>query len=333
MAFYAKDISNLLAGELIGENKKIDKVATLDEAEEKDICFIERYSDKLLSSCSAGVILLDKITFTKIKEDLLEGRTFIVVNYSPKLAFAKLLSLFSQRREFFGIHPTCIKGEEVLIEEGVSIGPNVVIGDRVKLRRGTLIYPFVHIEEDVEIGENSVIYSFVFLSRGTKIGNRVIIHPGAKIGQDGFGYVQNNNNIEKIPQLGGVIIEDDVEIGANTTIDRATVGNTIIKKGTKIDNLVQIAHNVKIGKNCIIVSQTGIAGSVILEDNVILGGQVGVKEHIIIGEGTKVGAKSGVTKNIPKNQVYSGFPAKPHRKELSIQAALSKLAKNYKKIK
>jgi UDP-3-O-[3-hydroxymyristoyl] glucosamine N-acyltransferase len=273
-------------------------------------------------------LLLNKETFSKLDSSSLKGKTLVVVDYPVKLAWSKVLNLFAPSIAYPSeVHHTSIKGENLEIEEGVYVGPYVVIGNNVKLKCRCKILPFVYIEDNVEIGEETLIYSFVVIRSKTKIGSRVIIHPGVIIGADGFGYLQEGEKNIKIPQIGGVIIEDDVEIGANTTIDRGTVDNTIIKAGTKIDNLVQVAHNVKIGENCIIVSQTGIAGSVNIGNNVVLGGQIGIKEHVNIADRVKVGAKSGITKDINKEGIYSGFPAKPHHLELRMQAVLSRLAK------
>ena len=201
----------------------------------------------------------------------------------------------------------------------------------------TVIFPFVAIYQRVKIGRETVIHSHVSIREEVKIGNRVIIHNGASIGSDGFGYLQGKDRSHiKIPQAGTVIIEDDVEVGANTTIDRASLGETIIKKGTKIDNLVQIAHSVEIGQNSILAGQVGIAGSTKIGTNVILAGQVGVADHVKIGDNVIVAAKSGVSKDIPAGSIVAGYPhldIKDWRKTRSLLPQLYDLAKDIKRMK
>jgi UDP-3-O-[3-hydroxymyristoyl] glucosamine N-acyltransferase len=191
----------------------------------------------------------------------------------------------------------------------------------------------VFIGEDTTIGDDTFIYPNVTVRERVRIGKGVIIHAGAVIGADGFGYVQEKGMHYKIPQVGGVIIEDYVEIGANVIIDRATTGNTVVGRGSKIDNLVQIAHNVKIGKNCIIVSQVGISGSVEIGDGTILGGQVGVKDHIKIGKNVMVAAQAGIVSNLSEGQIYSGSPAIPHHTSLRAHGIFTRLPELVKKVK
>jgi len=202
----------------------------------------------------------------------------------------------------------------------------VKIGDRVT------IYPGVWIGKGTTIGDDAVIYSNVNIRENLQIGNRVIIHAGATIGSDGFGYVTEDGIHYKIPQVGGVIIGDDVEIGANSTIDRATLGNTVIKRGTKIDNLVHVAHNVTIGEHCFLIAQVGISGSCTLGNYVVLAGQVGVADHISIGDRTIVSAQSGVIKDIEPDQVMGGYYAMPQREWLTVQALIKKLPELKKQV-
>jgi UDP-3-O-[3-hydroxymyristoyl] glucosamine N-acyltransferase len=209
----------------------------------------------------------------------------------------------------------------------VSIGAGAVIGDGSAIGEGTIIGPNVVIGDGVEVGAQCNLFPNVVVYSGSWLGDRVSIHGGAVIGSDGFGYVYRDNAHQKIPHVGRCIIENDVEIGANTTIDRGSISDTVIGAGTKIDNLVQVAHNVRVGRLCLIVSQAGIAGSAILEDGVVVGGQAGLGGHITIGKGARVGAQGGVFGDIPAGETWSGYPARPHKEALRAQAALFKLSR------
>ncbi|OGC35284.1 hypothetical protein A2462_08600 [candidate division WOR-1 bacterium RIFOXYC2_FULL_41_25] len=239
----------------------------------------------------------------------MKGKTALLVE-NPRKTMAILLALFAPKKKTLkGIHKTAIVPKSCKIGQGINIGPYVVLG------------------ENVSVGKGSRIDSHVTIYDRVKIGKRVIIHSGARIGVDGFGYVQENGKHIKIPQIGTVIIEDDVEIYANVCISRATLGATIIGAGTKIDNLTHIAHNCKIGKDCAVVSLVGFAGSVTLGDRVYVAGQVGFSGHQTIGEDSIIMARAGVTKNIPARSIVSGFPAQDHQKELNYKASLRRIAK------
>jgi len=207
----------------------------------------------------------------------------------------------------------------------VSIGYLSYVGDGCRVADRATILPFVYIGEGSRIGREVTIHPHVTICEDTVIGDRVIIHSGSVIGSDGFGYTTLDTSHQKIPQVGRVIIEDDVEIGANVAVDRGTIGATVIRRGSKIDNLVHIAHNVVIGENCLLVAQVGIAGSTEIGKNCVLAGQAGVIEHVRIGEGTMVGAQAGVTKSIPPHTKVSGYPARPHAQSKKAYAALSML--------
>lgn len=211
------------------------------------------------------------------------------------------------------------------LESGVTIDPGAVVGPRAEIGAGTVIGPTAVVGPDVRIGRDGKIGAGATVTHAL-IGDRVIIHPGCRIGQDGFGYQVNAGRHGKIPQVGRVIIQDDVEIGAGSTIDRGAMGDTVIGEGTKIDNLVQIGHNVSIGRHCIIVAQTGISGSVTLEDWVMLGGQVGIADHLTIGEGAQIGASSGLMHDVPAGAKWVGTPAKPAREFFREISALRRLA-------
>jgi UDP-3-O-[3-hydroxymyristoyl] glucosamine N-acyltransferase len=325
-----RDIALLVNGEVIGppeaDDLEIIGVSGISSAREGDITFLsaDRYR-KYLQECRASCILV---------REPMEGLKMTQLRVSnPHLAFAKLLGHFYiEPRKPLGISEHAILSDKAIIGKDVSIFPFSYISDNVSVGNGTIIYPHVFIGHDTAIGEDCIIYSNVTLREKVKIGSRVIVHSGSVIGSDGFGYVFEEGKHHKIPQVGGVIIEDDVEIGSNVSIDRATTGNTIIGAGTKIDNLVQVAHNVTIGRNSLIIAQVGIAGSTEIGDYVTLAGQVGVADHTTIESGTMIGAQSGVTGNLIKG-IYSGSPVMPHRDWLKAQAVFAKLPELHKKIR
>ncbi len=325
-----KKLASLLKGEIIGppqaDNIEITGVSSIKEAQEGDITFIsaQRYI-KDLSGCRASCVI--------VKEPIADIDITQLRVSNPYFAFAKLLEHFYiKTQKHIGINKKAIVSDKAKIAEDVSIFPFSYISDEVSIGTGTFIYPYVFIGENTTIGEKCIIYPHVTIREGVKVGNGVIIHSGSVIGSDGFGYVFEEGRHYKIPQVGGVIIEDDVEIGSNVSIDRATTGNTIIGKGTKIDNLVQIAHNVKIGNNSIIIAQVGIGGSTEIGSYVTLAGQVGVSDHAKIESETMIGAQSGVMGHVTKG-VYSGTFAIPHRDWLKAQAIFTKLPELNKKIK
>jgi UDP-3-O-[3-hydroxymyristoyl] glucosamine N-acyltransferase len=218
------------------------------------------------------------------------------------------------------------------IGSGVHIGPNVVIEEGTAIGDGSTILAGSYVGRDTEVGAGCLIYPNATIREEIRIGSRVIIHSGAVIGSDGFGFVREGEVYRKIPQIGTVVIEDDVEVGANVTIDRATTGTTVVGKGTKIDNLVQVGHNVTIGENCILVAQVGIGGSTQLGNGVTMAGQAGAVGHITIGEGATVGAQGGVHKSIPTGMTVSGYPAREHTQANRIYASLLKLPELLKKV-
>ena len=251
-----------------------------------------------------------------------------------------MLALITLAQKYFlpplperGIHPTAVTGHDVRIGPDVSIGPLVTIGDRVQIGSGVTIYAGVHIGDNTEIGDDCILYPHVSLLTNCILGHRVILHSGTIIGSDGFGYAQHEERHHKIPQLGNVVIEDDVELGANVTVDRATFGSTVIKQGTKVDNQVQIAHDTTIGKKCLIASQVGIAGCTRIEDEVTLWGQVGVISDITIGKGAVVYAQSGVNKHLEAGKTYFGSPAGEAREKFKELTALKMIPKIWEKLK
>jgi UDP-3-O-[3-hydroxymyristoyl] glucosamine N-acyltransferase len=248
---------------------------------------------------------------------------------NPYVAFAKILQLFQPAPHFKGeISSSAYVDDSAVVAGGVTIFPNVFVGRGVKLGQNSVFYPGVFLGDEVEVGDACVLHANVVVREGCRIGNRVILHAGVVVGSDGFGYAGTGRARIKIPQAGIVVVEDDVEIGANTTIDRATLGQTVIRRGVKIDNLVQIAHNVVVGEDSVVAAQAGIAGSTRLGRDVTLAGQVGVVNHIEIGDGATVGPQSGIPKSVPPGAVLSGgIAAAPHQEWLKVMTLLPQLPK------
>jgi UDP-3-O-[3-hydroxymyristoyl] glucosamine N-acyltransferase len=252
---------------------------------------------------------------------------------NPRLAFARAIGLLHVKPcQPSGISDKAVIGKRSVIGAEPSIHPFVVIADDAKIGNRVTLYPGVYIGKGSVVDDDCVIYPNVYIGYDVRVGKRVIIHAGAVIGSDGFGFVTDGGRHHKIPQVGGVIIGDDVEIGANSAIDRATLGNTVIKQGTKIDNLVQIAHNVTIGEHCLLIAQVGIAGSCTLGDFVVLAGQVGIADHISIGDRTMVSAQSGIVKDVEPGQTIGGYYTMPQKEWLKVQAILPKLPELRKQI-
>ncbi len=315
-----RQIHRLVGGELIGSPEAtVTGVASLDQAGPKDLAFLasERFQ-KTAQATVVGALL--------VKRRLPDVGSPQVVVDNPAYAFARVA------QEFFvrpprprGISSGLVRGDGCSMGPDVSIWPGVTLGDRVTIGARVTLYPGVFVGDDSAIGDDTVLYPNVVVREGCRLGARVIVHSGTVIGSDGFGYVQHEGRHQKIPQLGGVIIEDDVELGANVTVDRATFGHTVIKRGAKVDNLVQIAHNVVVGEHNILVAQVGIAGSTTLGRYVMVGGQAGLADHLQIGDHVMIAAKSGVTRSLEPNQVVSGAPVMPHATFLKAQAVIPQL--------
>jgi len=309
------------------EDLEINSVSSLSNAKEGSITFVaeKKHIQEALNTRASAIITFEYIEGLDIPQ---------LITDNPKNVFYKLIDiLYKEEEKTPSISKTAILGKNVKIGENVYIGDYVVIEDNVEIGNNTKIYPFTYIGKNTKIGENSIVYPRVSIYRDTIIGNNVIIHSGAVISSDGFGYYQEEGQHKKIKHIGKVIIEDNVEIGANTTIDRAMINETIIKKGTKIDNLVMVGHNVVVGKNTILVSQVGIAGSCKIGDNCILAGQVGVADHINIADNVIITAKSGVGRNIEKAGVYgANIPAIEWSKWRKVLMYLYKLPEIIKKL-
>lgn len=315
------ELAELLGCVLVGDGSvEVTGLSGIEEAKEGDLSFVvhSRYFPCLATTKAAAVIVhhnAPSCPRPTLRTD------------NPYLAFAKALScLYPRLIPSFGVHPSAILGPGVHLGEGVSIGALCYLGKEVEIGEGTTIYPQVYVGEGSKIGARCLIYPQVTIREGVILGDRVIVHCGAVIGSDGFGYARDaDGRYFKIPQVGGVLVEDEVEIGANVTIDRATLGLTRIGRGTKIDNLVQIAHNVVIGQDTVIVAQVGIAGSAKVGDRVTLAGQVGVVDHVEIGDDSTVGPQSGVAQSLPPKSVVTGSPAIPHQTWKRIVLSLPKM--------
>jgi UDP-3-O-[3-hydroxymyristoyl] glucosamine N-acyltransferase len=322
---YQKPVSDLakeLKLELKGnKDLSLSGVASLDEAVEGNLAFIRsnkymKYID--VTKASAIIVPFDVETPDN-------GKAYLVSD-NPYISFASVLeSYYCPETEAKGVSEQAFLAEDVVVGKNTSIDAFVAvaegssIGDKCRIQSG------VRIGRNVKIGKNVQLFANVVIEDNCVIGDHVILNPGVIVGSDGFGYTQTEEGSHKLPQIGNVIIEDHVEVGANTTIDRASMGSTMIGEGTKIDNLVQIGHGVKLGKHNVICSQVGIAGSVKTGDHVILASKAGVGDHLSIGTKTTVGPMAGVTKDLPENGLYSGFPAMPHQDWLKMAGTLAQL--------
>lgn len=314
------ELADLVGGVVAGDPGIVIKgLGTLETAREGQITFLAnpRYAAKVNDTRASAIVLASGVDSF--------GLSAIVVE-NPYLAFAKLLTFFTTRpRSHRGIMPGAIIGEEVAIGEEASIYPGAVVGDRVVIGKRVTLHPNVTLYDDVVLGDDVTLHSGVSVRERCRIGNRVIIHNGTTIGGDGFGYAPDGAAYFKIPQIGIVIIEDDVEIGANAAVDRAALEVTRVGRGTKIDNLVQVGHNCLIGEDCIIVGQAGIAGSTRLGKHVTLGGQVAIAGHLTVGDGAMISGKSGVMSDVAPGEILSGTPAMPHKARLRSAAVFPHL--------
>jgi UDP-3-O-[3-hydroxymyristoyl] glucosamine N-acyltransferase len=327
--FTVKKIAKYLHCPFEGSGETIIKgVSSLEKAKKGDLVFFsqQKFRKSLEKTRASAAIIPVSETFNRVP---------VIKSENPHLNFIKVIELlhYPELPEP-GIHATASISPSAKIEPHVSIGAFACIGDNVEIGSRTIIFPLVTIYPGVIIGQDCIIHSHVSIRSSTKIGKGVIIHNGVTLGSDGFGYVKKKDgSYTKIPQIGKVIIKDNVEIGANTAVDRAALDSTVIHRGVKIDNLVQIGHNVKIGENSIIAGQTGISGSVKVGKNVVMGGQVGIGDHIEIGDNVIIAGKSGVIGNIPPDMIIGGYPHQDIMTWKKIWASLSQLRPLIKEVK
>lgn len=332
MQITISEIAKITNGKVKGDEKfVIESIKSLTSADEKSISYLADAEKKdLIKNTKAGALILPD----KIKKEEIPYSGNIIFSDDPHWAFVVLLRhLYLTPSKKRGQHPTAV------IDPSAKLGKHTYIGSHCIIEKNAVIGDFTAVEagsyigENTKIGKNCFIYPKANILENCKIGDNCIIYSGVIIGSDGFGYIRRKEAHQKIPQIGKVIIEKNVEIGANTTIDRAALDDTIIGEGTKIDNLVQIAHNVKIGKNCIIVAQAGIAGSSEIGDNTIVSGQAGITDHIKIGKNAIIIAQSGVMGKVADGEIMFGSPARPYKQAMKIQAILKKLPEIYKLFK
>ena len=323
-----RELADLVNGDVAGdETTLITGIKSIDQANKGEITFIsEKKYLSMVNTTQASALI--------VTPDFKDSKIPLLFVENPYLAYAKIATFFhSKPVQGRGIDRNAVIGKNAEIGEDVSIYPFVYVGDNVKIEERVSLYPGVFIGNDVHIGEDTIIHANVSVREGCQIGKRVIIHCGTVIGSDGFGFAKDGKKYHKIPQIGIVQIDDDVEIGANNTIDRAAFGRTWIKRGVKTDNLVQVGHNVTVGENTVLVAMVGISGSTEIGKNCVIAGQVGIGGHLKIGDNVTVGAQSGVTKNIASNQIVSGLPAIPHKEWLRSQISITKLPKIRKTLK
>jgi UDP-3-O-[3-hydroxymyristoyl] glucosamine N-acyltransferase len=321
------ELAALVDGSVVGDDSiLISGISTIEDSKLGDVTFAEnaRFMGSAARSLASAVIAPQNAPII--------GKPLIRVK-NPKFAFAQVLRVFAPEPKIYkGIHATAQIDSSAVLGQNVSVHASAVIGENSSIGANTVIFPFVYIGDNVKIGSDCVVYPHVVLHDDTELGNNVVIHSGSILGTDGFGYMFIEDRHYKIPQIGRVIVGDDVEIGANVTIDKARTGSTRIGRGTKIDNLVHIGHNCTIGDHSVIVAQVGVSGSVQIGKGVILAGQAGIKDHVTIGDGAIVGAKTGVIGDVLPGQFVSGHYSRPHMDDLRMRANTQALPKLLKKV-
>lgn len=328
MQYTVAEIAKLINGTVEGNSSKIILgVASLQEAGAEQITFaIPPYLEQLhLVQAGAVVIPKDAVAQSEIPLIRVEN---------PRVAFALLSELFNPGpvREK-GIHSMAFVDSTAQVDPTASIMPFAYIGSKAKIGAGTILYPHTYVGDEVEIGTNCILYSNSVVREKCSLGDRVILQPGAVLGADGFGFVLENGAHKKVPQVGRVVVGDDVEIGANSTVDRGTLGDTVIGAGTKLDNLVHLGHNVQTGSHCLFVAFTGISGSTKIGDYCTFGGQSATIGHITIGDHCMFGGRSGITNHVPSDSIMSGFPLQPHREWLRKEGVVLRLPELLKRIR
>ncbi len=327
MPFTAAEIASHLHGQVVGDPATVlNRFAPADRAKAGDLTFAENedyFTRAEQSAASAIIVDGESVSTSKV----------LIRVPNARVAFAKALALFFPERVLpAGIHPTAVVTPTAQVDATAHVGPHCVISERVRIGARAVLHGGNFVGADCRVSEDVVLFPNVTLYPRTELGQRVRIHAGAVIGSDGFGYVLDAGAHRKVPQIGNVILGDDVEIGANVTIDRGALNPTVIGKGTKIDNLVQFAHNVQIGEHCLLVSQVGIAGSSKLGNYVVLAGQVGIAGHLTIGNRVTLAAQSGVMHNIPDGETWFGYPAQPNKDVKRQMVALRRLPELLKRV-
>ncbi|HSO72175.1 MAG TPA: UDP-3-O-(3-hydroxymyristoyl)glucosamine N-acyltransferase [Thermodesulfobacteriota bacterium] len=321
-------LAEMVGGEIQGPSAGlISGINSLREAGPGEITFLvnPRYAPELEKTRASAVIVGPQAPQTSKP---------VLLTANPYLAYARIAAFFAPLPDHpQGVSTLARVGEDCQVGGGVTVYPFVFIGNGVTLAEGVCLYPGVYLGDQVRIGRDSIVYPNVSILSGTTVGDRVIIHSGTVIGSDGYGFARDGERHIKIPQVGTVRIDDDCEIGANNTIDRAALGRTWIQSGVKTDNLVHIAHNVEVGENSLLIAQVGISGSAVIGRNVILAGQAGVAGHITVGDGVMVGGKSGVAKSIPAGQIVSGNPTMPHQTYLRTRMLIQRLPEMQQQIR
>jgi UDP-3-O-[3-hydroxymyristoyl] glucosamine N-acyltransferase len=323
------ELAELVGGTIDGDGETLIRgVAGIREAEPGEITFIAnpKYEEFLGATRASAVITGRSLSSPKP----------IIRIDNPYYAYLQVLKLFAADLAVGyprGVHDSAVVDSSAVLGRNVAIGPLCHVGKNARVGDNATLVSGVFIGEAVVVGSECLIYPHVTVREGTVIGNRVILQPGVVLGADGFGYAKNGSAHHKVPQIGRVVIEDDVEVGANTCIDRATTGETRIKRGTKIDNLVQVAHNVALGEDCVVAAQVGISGSTEVGNHVVMGGQAGLGGHIVIGERAVLAGQAGVTKDVPANTVVSGYPAREHTVAKRLNAHTAMLPELFKRLK
>ncbi len=330
-AWTLAQVAEVTGGDLIGSGAMpITRVSPVGEAGPDALGFLadRRYLEAAATS-EAGAFLVSEEFADQVNPD----RPRIVVQDGHRALQALLVALHPSTAPTPGVHPTAVLGRGVRLGEDVEIGPYAVLEPGSVVGARSRVGAHVVVGRGAEIGDDCVLHPHVVLYPGARIGSRVILHAGARVGVDGFGYAWVDGGHKKVPQVGGCVVEDDVEIGANTTLDRGSIGDTRVGAGTKLDNLVHIAHNVQLGPHCAAAALVGIAGSTRLGAGVFLGGQAGVIGHLVLGDGVKVTAQAGVFRDIPSGETVAGTPARPNREFLRTRAGLERLPKLVERVR
>jgi UDP-3-O-[3-hydroxymyristoyl] glucosamine N-acyltransferase len=327
MPFTTAEIAKLVGGEVVGDgNTALKSFASAESAQSGDLTFAENEDYFARAEQSAATAIIAEKQFSSSKKILIQ-----VPN--ARIAFAKALALFFPEQKFAaGIHPTAVIAKSAQVDSSAHIGPHCIVGERVKIGARSVLQAGNFVGDDSQLGEDVNLFPNVTIYPRSQIGHRVRIHAGSVIGSDGYGYVLDNGIHRKVQQIGNVVIGDGVEIGAGVTIDRGALGSTVIGKGTKIDNLVHIAHNVEIGGHCLLCAQVGIAGSVKVGNYVVMGGQVGIASHLKIGNHVIIASKAGVMHDIPDGEKWLGIPAQPDKQAKRVLIAIQHLPDLLKRV-